>query len=223
MRKKRAIIYDDEPMILELLGQSMEMFDYDVLTFDKPVVCPVYNDDVETCMNVKPCADVMITDLNMPKMNGIELIMKQAARNCKMDRRNKAVMSGNPSDDHRREIKALELVLIEKPFSFSTISNWLNKCEKRIDLDVPVGVIRLHKRKMTSIDIKYKIPSCNGSYEATVTNISACGLCINTMGPIANEETIKISTELPTSCQEATVKWVNIQPDSSVLAGLSCC
>jgi len=90
MRKKRAIIFDDEPAILEMLERVLVRLDYDLLTFTEPVICPVYGDAACSCQNMHPCADAIITDYGLPRMNGLELFRNQIERGCRIDRRNKA-------------------------------------------------------------------------------------------------------------------------------------
>jgi len=42
MRKRRAIIFDDEPVVLLVLKDFFETRGYEVLAFREPVICPVY-------------------------------------------------------------------------------------------------------------------------------------------------------------------------------------
>ncbi|MEE9523786.1 MAG: hypothetical protein V3V59_03435 [Thermodesulfovibrionales bacterium] len=222
MRKKRAIIYDDEPVIVELLRDILSLRDYDVLAFSKPVVCHIYNANVESCDNLQPCADVLITDIMMPEINGMDLLLKQAKRGCKMDTRNKAVISGNLSYEYKKMITDMNVKCFHNPFAFSDINNWLDECEQRIDLTQEVGIKRIHDRSPSRIKIKYELPFRDRKFEGGVTNISKGGFCLTTRNPIVKEETIMIDTALPSACQEATVRWVSMLPDTSFTAGLSC-
>jgi YesN/AraC family two-component response regulator len=222
MRKKRAIVYDDEPLILGLLSDILSLKDYEVFSFSEPQVCPIYKDNIESCDNLHPCADVLITDIMMPGINGIDLLLKQAQRGCKIDIRNKAVISGTLTYDYKKMITDMNIKYFHKPFAFSDINNWLDECEQRIDLSKEVGIKRKHDRSPSRIKIKYDLPFHDRKFEGIVTNISKGGFCLATRDPIIREETIVIDTELPTACQEATVRWVSIQADSSFTAGLSC-
>jgi CheY-like chemotaxis protein len=83
MRKPRAIIYDDDAVVLDMLTQYFVKRSYQVYSYNEPVVCPLYESLADSCENLAPCADVMISDFQMPKMKGTELFQRQAKRGCK--------------------------------------------------------------------------------------------------------------------------------------------
>ncbi len=147
MRKKRAIIYDDEPFILRLLEQILLDRDYEVVSFSEPVICPLYREERDSCKNMSPCADILITDRNMPELSDIELLMRQYDRECQMDIRNKAVISGDFSPDDLKLIDYIGFKVLNKPFTYADITAWLEECERRIDLTNMVGVKRRHDRR----------------------------------------------------------------------------
>lgn len=61
----RILVVDDEPIIVETLGAILRQAGYEVETFVDP-------DDALFSMDEKP-ANLVLTDMRMPKMNGIEL------------------------------------------------------------------------------------------------------------------------------------------------------
>ena len=138
MRKPRAIIYDDEIVIVQMLERYFSKRGYEVLSYTEPNVCPLYEKCADSCTELNPCGDIVLTDLRMPKMTGIELLQRQAQRGCKIDTRNKAIMSAQFADEDERRIAGLDCSLFEKPFQLAVISNWINECEKRFDLSRPL-------------------------------------------------------------------------------------
>jgi CheY-like chemotaxis protein len=66
LRKKRAIVFDDEPVILELLSTVLERRGFEVVAFSESAICPTYYKDLDNCENMNPCADVLITDNKSP-------------------------------------------------------------------------------------------------------------------------------------------------------------
>jgi len=101
MRKKRVILFDDDPLLLNMLKTFFELKNYEVLTFNGPVRFPVYHND-KCCDDRHLCGDVLITDYKMPGMTGIELLRAQTRLECRLTVRNKAIMSGSVAPAVRR-------------------------------------------------------------------------------------------------------------------------
>jgi DNA-binding response OmpR family regulator len=141
MRKKRAIVFDDDHFILIMFKKFFSSCGYEVLTFNEPTVCPVYEKQTEQCDKEYPCADIVITDFEMPKMNGIELLMHQTNRGCRLTIKNKAVISGSLDEENRKKIEELGGAFFQKPLNFDELTNWIDACEKRIDPSQPVGAL----------------------------------------------------------------------------------
>ncbi|UCG79275.1 MAG: response regulator [Nitrospirota bacterium] len=139
MRKPRAIVFDDEEMVLSLFRDILEQQDFEVLIYSEPEVCPVYKEKDAECGKDKPCADVLITDLRMPGMNGIELLQKQTERGCLLTIKNKAVITADLSEENGETISDLGCGYIKKPFKLDEIRDWVTDCLKRVDLSKPVG------------------------------------------------------------------------------------
>ena len=139
MRKIRIIIFDDDVVTLRLLKILLTDRNYEVLSFNEPIICPIYEKNTGNCTKDNQCADIIITDFEMPKMNGSELLQKQSERGCKVDIRNKAIISGNI--DNENVIKKLGYAFFKKPIELSELIEWLNECEKRVDLSLPLGIL----------------------------------------------------------------------------------
>lgn len=223
MRKPRVNIFDDDVSNLKLLKMFISMRDYEVLTFDSPVVCPIFGAHADKCDNSKPCADIIITDNQMPKMTGIEMLLQQAQRGCGVDIRNKAVMSADLDNEKQKTVDGLGCAFFSKPFKLSELSAWLNDCEKRIDLSKPVGIIRKENRYPANIDIMYTYNTEENIYKGTVLNFSSSGLCLKMYTPFIEGQSIVIKTELPNNCTNASIRWINEMKADFYMTGLSCC
>ncbi len=222
IRKRRALIFDDEPIVLEMLEKFLGMRGYEVFAFSEPVVCPVFRNNERHCHNNKPCADVMITDYKMPAMNGFEMLELQRARGCNLDVRNKAVISGFLDEGEVERLMLQGYAFFKKPFHLVELSDWLSACEERIPLAVPVGIPRKEFRKPVCININYSLPSWNCSLDGVVTNLSGSGFCLTTDRYIPEHEHILLNSDLPVACRAAEVRWSRQIGDRAFVSGFDC-
>ncbi len=78
---------------------------YEVLGSSAPFSCPVFLDSKCSCPVDTPCTNIIITDINMPDMTGIEFIENQKIKGCRVQ--NIAVMSGRWTEEGRQRAKRL--------------------------------------------------------------------------------------------------------------------
>ena len=110
--KYRILIVEDEPISLEMLSKTLKE-DYDVLTADNG------KKGFELYKKFNP--HIIISDLNMPIMNGIELIQKIR----ELDQNSKIIIT-TFKDDVQTLLQATELKLFKyliKPIDFTTLKN----------------------------------------------------------------------------------------------------
>ncbi len=105
MAKKTILIVDDDHGIGKMLGLSIEMLGC------APIIC---TDGEAAILHIKS-VDILITDFNMPGMNGVELtkLVKQQNPGIPV-----IIMTGTPLDipsDHLAD------QVIEKPFGFEQL------------------------------------------------------------------------------------------------------
>jgi DNA-binding NtrC family response regulator len=67
-RKNKALVVDDDPSVLAVLGGYMKAFDFDVETTESPRTA------LELCRRNR--YDIIMSDLVMPQMNGLEFLQE---------------------------------------------------------------------------------------------------------------------------------------------------
>jgi CheY-like chemotaxis protein len=222
VRKPRAIIFDDEPTILTFFKLVFSTRGYEVLTYTDPVVCPIYAENAGACSQKHACADVIITDYKMPRMNGLDLLKAQAAAGCKLTPRNKALMSGYLDPDKINEAKMLGCAVFDKPVELNELEEWIAGCEQRMDLSMPLAERRREARIPAPQHTPYLARYADATVECDAVNVSNSGFCLKFPFALQHEQLVHITERSAAIPRAALVRWVSRQRDGSYLAGLSC-
>ena len=223
-RQPRAIICDGEVLIRNMLEHFLKKKGYDVLAYPSPSFCPIYSDRAENCSQKKQCADILMTDLYMPHKSGIELLMEQAKRGCKMDLKNKAILADYLDADVKTRIQDIGCSFFRKPFQLSELSAWLQESEKRFDLTVPLESPERRKemRHASYKEAEYSFDSLHKRHKGIVVNFSESGLCFTAYQPLTISQTLKFHSELPNDFHAGVVHWVRPLRKNLFSAGLYC-
>ena len=129
----RIIIFEDDPSLTKLLFLTLTKEGHSVQTFNDPTACPVYKDHEKECPKDKACADVIITDLMIPNMTGIDFLLLQRERGRKAQDHNKALISvAALTEETRRSSNELGCKFFKKPFKISELIDWVDECAKRV-------------------------------------------------------------------------------------------
>ncbi len=131
-KKLRVIVLEDDIAMSDLFRKVLQGFGCEVQAFPDPTACAVFGNPECDCLMDEPCADVLITDMMMPNMGGIELFRLQRKRGCKALDANKALMSAVTTTQQQAAVKELGCHFFRKPFKFIEIKQWLNECAERI-------------------------------------------------------------------------------------------
>ncbi len=219
MRKRRAIIYDDNPDVADMLKEHFMLRGYEVLTFQKPVYCPAYEDNA-ACNELYPCADIIITDLDMPRMSGIDMLRVQSLNGCRVPVGSRALMSGALDERGLKSLRELGCMYFQKPFSFDEIAAWLDEREKQMDLSQRLGMRRKEKRAEANEAIECLVAGNDELVEGIVLNRSPRGLCLKIKRFVREGQTIAVRSEPSPTSRTASVLWVRAAGDGSYVTGL---
>ncbi len=105
MDKKTILIVDDENGIRDLLGMSLAGAGYN------PILC----ENSEQAISHINEADLILTDLNMSEMNGVELVKLAKRQRPELP---VIIMTGTPQDVPSNHLADQ---VIEKPFRFEQL------------------------------------------------------------------------------------------------------
>jgi CheY-like chemotaxis protein len=219
MRKRRAIIYGDNVDVANVLRDHFTLRGYDARTYHEPLHCPVYEGGDE-CSELLPCADIVIVDIHLPGMNGLDLLRAQSRRGCNVPAESKALMLDELDDETRSGIEELGCLYLQKPFSFREIAAWLGARERFMDLDLPLGMRREGKR----IDCREEVECLIAGHEEPVQGIALnrgpAGLCLKIARRVSGGQAITLHDGHSHAPRTAWVRWVVAEEDGSSLVGL---
>ncbi len=159
MRNRRAVVYDDDRAVLAVLRMFFSLRGYDVMTFEDTVICPI-RENSSDCSSPGTCADIIIADFMMPEMTGMELFKAQTERGCKLEAKNKAIMSEYDINSRDlQKIRDLGHAFFRRPFDFTELSSWLAVRELQMDLLQPLAISRKERCYESAKTVLYTVAS----------------------------------------------------------------
>jgi CheY-like chemotaxis protein len=129
----KALVIDDDLVLASVIKKILQRYRCDVQSFPDPTkACEVSVNPGFHCPMESPCADVIITDMRMPNMNGLDMLKLQRRCGCKVLDANKALMSAVITAQQQAELIELGFYFFPKPFKLNDVEQWLHECAKRI-------------------------------------------------------------------------------------------
>jgi CheY-like chemotaxis protein len=127
----KVMILDDDPLILSLLVNIFHRRGYEIVTYSNPTVCPLYSIEASPGHKDEICPSVIISDYDMPFVNGVEFIETLHRKGCRCP--HIALVSGSfPEQDNLDRVAKLGVKFFAKPLHGNLISDWLDQIETRL-------------------------------------------------------------------------------------------
>lgn len=129
--KLRIVLLEDNDIVREVLHASLTHRGYDVYAFAEPTICPLQLSPACRCTENQVCTDVILTDLDMPGMDGFQFVENLKRKNCKCG--HVAIMSAwiSPMDVHRA--RQLGCEIFEKPFRMENFIKWVRSVQQVLE------------------------------------------------------------------------------------------
>jgi len=132
----RILILDDDKEIRELLTTALTGKGHEVTAYADPTEFPFLNKESCPCPPDHPCADIIIADIVMPNIEGIEFLRKLREAGCHpIIRGNIALMSGYLTLHYMNDLNEMGVHYFRKPFVLEEIYQWVEQCRERAEAD----------------------------------------------------------------------------------------
>ena len=126
MTKLRVVVFDDDPLVLSLVSAVLSLSGHEVRTYTDPrPFCKANGKGSCPRSRDERCADVVLCDVHMPNLGGIEFLEAQRQKGCKCPRI--ALMSGAWTTTDMERATRLGAKCFAKPFHFEQIRSWLEE------------------------------------------------------------------------------------------------
>ena len=138
--KIRVMVFEDNIFLRSMMNDFLRRRGYEVVAFSDPSDCPLLRS--ETCLHA--CADILISDLSMPNVTGLQFIKNQIQKGCHIQ--NMALMSAAWTREEHEYAKQIGCQVFNKPFNFGELNLWLDERESRINPHRVLTDELLHKQ-----------------------------------------------------------------------------
>ena len=129
--KTRILLLEDTEAIRNSLAKMLTHRGYEVFSFSNPMICPLQIMPDCRCNDNQMCADIIVTDMDMPCMTGLKFIENQRIKNCKCP--HVVLMSSYWKAEDLSRAHELGCKILTKPFSFNELYEWMDEVERNID------------------------------------------------------------------------------------------
>lgn len=127
----RIILLEDDASLRGVMTELLTLRGHEVHAFSDPTICPLQAWPACRCAPNQSCADVILTDLAMPGMDGLQFVENLKRKNCKC--RYVAVMSGVLREADKAKAEQLGCSIFSKPFNPRVFFEWLEGIRRIVD------------------------------------------------------------------------------------------
>ena len=129
--KFRVILLEDNNAIRLLFSEIFTDRGYETLAFSTPAICPLQLVPECRCSVNETCTDMIVSDLDMPQITGLNFIENQKKKNCKC--KHVALVSAKWTEEDLSLAHQLGCKTFEKPFNFEDFYRWLDEVERSVE------------------------------------------------------------------------------------------
>ncbi len=119
----RILLLEDNTVTRTMLQNTFERHGWEVLSFPDPADCPLYCITSCSCPVAEECVNVIVTDFEMPRMNGCFFVEKLLQKGCRV--KHLALLTAAQDTAVVEHAKGLGFVVFNKTEPLLALINWL--------------------------------------------------------------------------------------------------
>lgn len=129
----QAVVFDENPLMRRLLRTVFDQREDDVFTYPDPGFCPLNVADRCRCPAGTLCADIIISGLKMPDVNGLDFLQTLIGKGCRKPQFALTFEQWEEAEIERAS--QLDCKVFIRPLHISSIIQWLEEVEPLIAPD----------------------------------------------------------------------------------------
>jgi CheY-like chemotaxis protein len=130
-KRMRILLFEDNNMLRSTLNRLMREHRWEVIGYPDPEGCPLRFAEKCTCNRGRVCADVIVTDLQMPHVDGFTFVHDLLEVGCKVPFL--AMFTACEDAERLERAKSLGFAVFSKYDGLPTLLEWLIKVERQVD------------------------------------------------------------------------------------------
>lgn len=131
----KVLLLDDDQVILSMLRAVLTKWGHKVSTYADADQCPVYCSMFCPCTLIKNgCPDCILTDVNMPTINGLKFVEEIKRKSCKCPKI--GMMSGDWNEIDLGKATHMGATIFSKPFDIQRLFSWVS-ADAGFDRNIP--------------------------------------------------------------------------------------
>jgi hypothetical protein len=226
MRKPRVIIFDGGTETRNALKRFFDARGYETVVVAQSEFCPFYGQEpASPGTRRRFCCDIAVVVEKGHCMNGTQPLTSQSHHCCTLTPHNKATIVEVPGGNERNVAAATGAAVFRHPLDLDGFDAWVQSCQQRMDLSIPLAIKRTAPRRTCSADMKvrFRVLKRGEVRQACALNLSSCGICIKTQHCLKLREMIHLRSEKPPLSEDAEVRWIRRVEDGTHIIGLTFC
>lgn len=127
----RILLFEDNRLLRSMLHRMFLEQGWEVLVYPDPERCPLRQAAHCTCDHAEVCADVIVSDLQMPHVDGLTFVHDLLEAGCKV--RHLAMFTASEDTAELEKAAALGFAIFSKADGLSALLEWLHNVERLIN------------------------------------------------------------------------------------------